>query len=1284
MAANNRNTTRNYGGASGSGSGGGNRIDITYVDHINQATHVIRRFDFDNYYEYNRDASRVWSTLETLRANARTTRNSGPANFMLMMEMSALSNRDILLTERSRLNDVIRQLIYDSGDLSQFNTIYDQNSDAPVSFSVVQVRPRTRSSRPSYRASGRVWGYIGDKLLNCVTKNMMEFVTYYKFDGSKRDYMWNPITGAKYPTSPGEEGYEQRVMNKLAGDKAYKAIKKGILQYMDKRGVKPYEDFGFQPRDLCELAELCGCRIVVWIDSGGSYRVCRHDTDDLVNFTGTRDQRYVFNFYMMSDQHLELMDPACIDASDSVSGICRRLFPGKSPVLEYLSDEDFESILKDEGAKPQEERRLYTVSKDIMEPTKLARGFPKETLGYKYSGWILTSGDRVFKHESFKDWTELIVEKDEIPEVDAAMMTSLSDVHAYKLMKVYADNNIKPIRQRSFPRLYNAVKWADMQFGHVQLQMESGSDMYEYDGRKWYGTDFSTMSEEEFPYFHGIPYSDSWSEYEGVSKSFVQTRGGFESRTSMIGNGPGDRPFTFKYGTKYAIFQVESLDLSGVDDNIRAHLERDKMFVDFVPETSVMMLPSPIVHFLQDLGAIWRASRVWVCYGCGEHWVPKDAKGKKLMREMVKNKTYPVVVGKLMCGRNPIQSITYIAPDPETALSLQYFYSLQFAHGRLANEQRTDPEIIFEGEEHEYESIEDVREDIDPDDIIYSDSGDFIGAAEPNYAVVKNGGYIIPTVKKDEWDGKCPFFVETFQSTHNWASTFSHISGAQHAMCFVRLYQAVIKLECSDVIGFSLDALRTSRDVSDLLAPLMGDAPGYFKPVEIKPYKCPFHRSGSMLSDLYTPRKQFIGVNIPEEGYPLWNAYKDSLGQFNIVTGKAGSGKTTRHFKVYGYGENDYRLSPNSVYMTMTNHLAHHMKLDLGVDSHTSFKGFNRRVNDEGSYIEASKRYNYAANMKAGKIREGNKIDKLDCKHTVMLDEVSMIDPGKILDIIDVCKHHYVQLLIVGDLDRDRFYQLSPVGHTQEAFFKAIEKGETKHNIKFNWVAPMEVFRQVDDPGLKELLDKLRELDSVDAWEYLYKSPVVRHITYDEMLEEFRPEKDLVAQPWHRLIGQVTHDVLERMGPDDVLKIRGNFSSPRKIDGEHSNILSRLKMCEDDDIVYKGSVGKITKRELGDLCDSKLMSNGFPYAGSSGNANEVNPMIGATVFNLQGLTLDNDATIYIHTDTDGCMEWNDDNQPKLAYVAASRARRRDQIVIVSGPNAKLSSGTKKHKRRRFS
>lgn len=1252
--ANNRDTVRHYSDM----ADGGTEL------RPNQSTVVIQSFHYDNFFDYNQNRSTLWNAFDAVRnmRGTRTTR-SGEYTVAVLFEFPYVSDRQLVTISPDWFKQYVIDAIYGSGSIED---IFSRNNPHPLSASVVRLHDAVRPNNPRYRARGRIWGYIGTKLLDCVTKPMMDRVTYYTPSNDQRSYMWDPETDMPYPVDRSDPDYNPEAMRKLAQDQGYRKIKSGIEQYLHKRGLQPHDDYGFEPRDLCELAKLCDCRIVVWIDSG-AFRVCRHDTDDLNNAPRNEEGRYAFHYHMMSDQHLEIL-PVETMVNDNRTRISLKENPCRDSRILYLSDAEFNEILTREGAKPVEDRRLYALCKAVKGSSRKYINMPEEAHGHEYSGWVLTSGENVYKHESLRDWTEDLLETGEYGKSVAARAISYSDLHAHTLRNLYEENNINPVYQNANPRLYHAIRWADMQFGHMQLRMDEGSIMHEYDGRKWYMTDFSEI--EEFDYFHGIPMSDCWSEYDGVKKTVEYVPGqGFKERVTYIGNHPGDSPFTFVRGSKYAIFQVESLDLSGVSENMKAHFKRDRIFTEFDPKKDVMMLPSPVVHFLQDQGAVWRASRVWVCYGCGTHWVPDSPAGRRLERDMVEMKTYPVVMGRLMCGRNATEQITYIAPDPETANSLQYFYSLQFAHGRLQTEGRTSPDVILEGEEHEYENIDSLRDDTDPESVIYSGNGEFAGTTQVAFSIVKNGGYILPTAGGADWDGVSPFWVETFQSTYNWGRTYSHISGAQHAMCFVRLYQAVSKIQADDVVGFSLDSIRTRVDVTENIREFIGRDIGYFKPgVEVE-YKCPVNRSTPMLSDLYTPKSHFRGINAPPSDTPAWNEYKDGLRQFNIITGKAGSGKTTRHFTKFGGGAEDFRLATNTVYMTMTNHLAHHMQSTLGVKSFTSYMGFNRSLGDDDRLVDPSRRYNVQIHRRMRKVRNYDDIDKLKGYHSIMLDEVSMIAPDKLVDIVEVCKAYHLQLNIVGDIDTERFFQLSPVGFSEGDFFDAIKKAEDELSVKFNWIEPMRVFRQAGDEELVSLLDELRELDGAESWNTLYESDLFRHISYEEMLEEFDSSKDLVAQPWHRKIAEVTSDVLERLGPEDTLKIRGNFNSPRRVKGEFEWVLSKMKLKEEDEWVYKGSTCKVTKEEFMELEGTYLMSKGFPYAGSSNSANEVNPMIGATIFNLQGLTLDENARIYIYTNARGFSEWIDECQPKLPYVAASRARRREQIVIVTGPNA---------------
>ena len=111
--------------------------------------------------------------------------------------------------------------------------------------------------------------------------------------------------------------------------------------------------------------------------------------------------------------------------------------------------------------------------------------------------------------------------------------------------------------------------------------VRKGDELWEVDGHKWYGPDV-----KDFPYFHGYPAADVWSEYNGTETRLVTdpATGRFTPRNTNVGNHQ-DRSLTLGYG-KYAVFLVKELDLSGCEEHTLEHrLRRDRLFINFVPVT---------------------------------------------------------------------------------------------------------------------------------------------------------------------------------------------------------------------------------------------------------------------------------------------------------------------------------------------------------------------------------------------------------------------------------------------------------------------------------------------------------------------------------------------------------------------------------------------------------------------------------------------------------------------------------------------------------------------------
>jgi len=1048
--------------------------------------------------------------------------------------------------------------------------------------------------------------------------------------------MWTP-DGRRKSVDRSSPDYCPDAAKRLAQDKVYIKIKKGVADFLKARDVTCTDTFGFDVRDLCELAELCNIRILVWMRTR-TVTFLRWDTDDVKESDRPEvDKRYRFDFWMTNVQHLQLCTPGEVSRNESDKGALRSSSPGNSSI-KYVSDRWFNELYSTgfpPGYDPEhlEDNRVFTVLRSC-----LRWPLPADALQYSHSDKLICEGSVVYKHQCYKQWLE---ENGLDPDdIGTASVMCVADIHWDMLLKGYNARNIRPVFQKKAPSLFEAIAYADKATTHTLVQpVSDGQGVWEVDGRKWYATRFADIP--DFPYFHGFPASDTWSEYKGddTKPAYDSATGRFYPSSTYIGNmGGGDRPFTFEYG-KYAIFLVEELDLSGCEEHTLEHLRRDRLFVDFDSGKTVLSLTSPVLHFLQDIGAKWRASHVWVCYGCVDDWVAcSDPETEdRLREEMISNKSYAICVGRLSAGRWPVSSTKYITPDESTARDLLAWHSSAFTAG-------DSDKVVFDG----------VLRRHPANALLYTEDADVYGAKTISGASMSSGGYMFKRGEEDT----TPYTVSCNADMYGMGKTMAHISGAVHSLCFVRLYCAALRIPPEHIAGFSLDSIKCFVDPTEYLGGLISDSDDYqgtFKPAEHKLVSNPFKTRTPLLTPLYTPRAAFQGFSAPDKSRPLWGQYQDSLGQFNIVPGKAGSGKTWRHLRVHD--TTDMRVD-RVLYAPLTNYLAAQLK-SQGIPSTTSFKAFNRRVDDASTVRDARLRY-VTDNSEQRR--------RLNGFASILRDEVTMDCGSMILDAIRCCQENHKQLLLVGDFDKDRFYQLSAVRDGgPEMMNMALDKAKGEiGRKKIVWVPEQQVYRQMGDPELAALLDTLRnhEGEGGERWGVLKASPLFEHVSYEAMLLGIKPDKDIVINPWHRNVESVTEDVLERMGAEDTLKLRGNFQSPYRVKETDPPSIKALAPFESDPRAHKGVTCTVTKQELEALQGSRFMARGFPYKGGSSDGNMVNPMIGATVFALQGVTLEEDSTLWVLASSHDAPEWHGEEQPCQAYVTASRARRRGQIKIV--------------------
>lgn len=1206
--------------------------------------------DFNALFKANSESQSLWQQAESFRTQY-------PDNDYFVIAENSLTNQTQEVSDMKQFRDVFIKNF--SGSSKTFRALFGLDEltpeekdnvvdGGPIRLSLYTVRGGRQGKKAivPYRFLHKgvwatTWGMFGEDG-NCVISQIGERITYWTALGEKRVGMWNE-DGTK-------KSMDSEMANRIRVNKELRAMRNALDNFKKSREFDPAVR-GLDMRDLNDLAECLNCRIMVWTPSR-AVPLQRWDTDSYVpaKDSNNGDRRYIFAFYMTSTRHLEMIED---EKNEELVWNPRALrdYRPKDLVLNYVDDSFFEKLFDgqlEENGSP----KVYVIVRDAPK-WPIPAYIRNET---KYGGLLIREGANLYKHEAYRKFVTDELGLDPST-TDDRMIMSYADLHYDDLKAAYRQCHVRPINQRHKPALFAAARYADKIVGHTMHPVDVGTSIWDTDGRKWYLTNFSEVV--DFPYFHGYPFQCQFQEYSGVRRDTIFENGACTTRVSMIGNMfDYDRPFTFAY-SKYAIFIIESFDFSSCSSTFMEHIRRDKLFVDMNTEHFVCILASPIVHFLQDNGVKWRASHLWVTYGCHTDWIPHKGGqwAENLRKEMEKHKSYPICMGKLMSGRDPIVTSKYIVKDRDTAIDLVEMNCTVYTDKGIGTGV----------------SKNGVQRNVNPDSFIYTESNEVYGTCGITRPTYQRGGYYTRKNASNGYeDESAPFFVTSVTDLWGYGSSMCHISGAQHAYAFVRLYQACIELEPQHVVGFSLDSIKTTIDPSEILKKYIGDKHGYFKAPVKNLATARVCCNPALLSDMFTQRAALGGMSKPDTDKPLWGPYQDKICRFNIVTGPAGSGKTTRHFIKF---DNDDRLDTSTVcYATLTNYLTAKMRKDLAPGmAMTSYKAFNRRVDDEGHFALAHKRYDDKVTFTSG-VKERNELS-MKCG-TVFLDEVTMQDSSKIKDAVEVAWYHHMQIFLVGDFDETQFFQLQTINNGGEDMLQlfiqqllALER-ELFAPLKWQWTRLTEVVRQQNDRELKELLQYLRtpgDDDLGEQWQKVKRCGLFRVMQYQDALAEFDSTKDLFVCPCHDNITAITEDVWGRMKDTDVLQVRGNFPCPYKVKPADPDIIKQLAPFEGDPHAYKGAVTLVTKSALSSIRNSGFMKAGFPYYMSEKRSgNMINPMIGTTAFTLQGLTLDPGATLFVHSNKSYGSDWLNCTQPKALYVALSRARVRDQIVLVIG------------------
>lgn len=1250
-------------------------------------------FDFGSLRDYFRDRQRVWSTLETVQGNNRDRQ------FYVTWNME--SARELITpTELLSHRDFVSQLRATNGRVGS-NMVTDmlkENADSAFSLSVCSCESST--TNPALR--GMLAGpYIRRGFMasvtNCVLQGLWKQCLYYNFDGSRREKNFMP-DGSPKPES-------EIVLARL--QKEYrKSIAEFLKEYEEgaQRTGRALIRDGINDRDLPRLAELTNTRITVWVHHAGSY-IRRHMASP--QFGDRAGRFYKSHFLLTRPDHAEVLLP------DGTSAETASQLSGQVDV-QHVSSERMLSIARKQDQQTADDI-VFVVKGN---PAVLTRPPPPSDgrLGNRHEDVVLQAGNTIFKHENLEGV------------VESRMGTHAANDHAETFIEKLREANIWPIKEVASRRTYRAIALADQVWGHKMQVPEGARQIYTYDFRKFYSTEFSTLPAESFPYFHGYPANPNFHEFAGPV-------GNYNDRC---------QPFTFR-SDRFAVFRLYCISLDGMDPGLRGLLADTQLFQE---EYGTYYVSSPVLHWLQDNGAKWQADYVWVCYCTTTKWCPDS----QLLEDMRECKTYGVVLGMLHSGRKPTKESRAICNNKQDAVDLAYMYQQEFTNERAMRMNGFD--MFFSGEEavidpelrEEAEQMVATQEErraqterpsrrrrlVEGQSTIDSFLSGQQRAPEqadtgPEHEVPTSAALLRPATHASTKslyalkvlpalaDGQGPSDDAphiSINSIYRYGerSDYGYIVCAQHAYCVARMLQVLAAVgDVSKVAGYSLDAIHTTADFTEALvqADLLREGSenhGYFRPATIRPAsECvAFSMGESILSNHKTTHERLLEevdpTLAPNTDQPHWTEESDSLGQINIVTGRPGTGKTTGFFRRHE-GSDKRMPKGTTVLATPTNLLAADFSHKFGCDAMTLHRAIKYPV---GAFPGPPEERMRAVNRKqetdvniwrAGYHTHASNTPKAQ---TLVVDEITQHGYDITKDLVDVARANHLQLIVCGDLclESGRIYQMGPVEPMAMACNGVTALKEELEGVTH--IRREHVYRQLGDDGLQETLDTLREGTDEEGMRLLLQTDWVRKIRGTEWRQEVVPSRDLSVAPLHRVIRTITHDMLDRMGGDGLFKVQACV----KMDlGDHrphwfERFLSEFGMDPaNGGEVMKGMTATITKAEWEEVMESPtynqrhrngrraakgvLVYNDRQYSwnqnaqpGQRGQdqipINRVNPLIVSTAHTVQGREVSEDGTVYImhHPGMQGMGGWNEEFAYNSVYVAASRIRRRAQLVLV--------------------
>jgi hypothetical protein len=501
---------------------------------------------------------------------------------------------------------------------------------------------------------------------NCVVSAIRDRTVYYtKTNTTQRGFMWDPTYTIKLPIDA--EKSEQ-----LGKDRIYMSILHAYNDLLSVNGWSPTTHDGLNHSQLIYFAEKAQINIVIWVATTTSYLLKRFDT----GFYYANGAGRVFHFHMDSVNHLTLFDSQSINIGDEDNVKVMKNRPTAKPKINYVDDAWYDAFFTGP----------ITSSYAVISAGRRRGGIGTTGNESKYAKMILQDGADLFKHVS----TRVFIPKDCLADQKYAYVCTQSDLESLWYRDAADSHNIGKVKQATSPRLFEACIFSDQVIGRGFRLLTDETTYYEYDMRAAYCADYSSHS--DFPYFHGFPTRNAWSEYHAGGAVPVMFPESVRHTKGITHD-----TFDFCYG-RYAIFQFDPLmgDFLNVGSAGNGHFQKWNLFGAGSPGGYSGFLTSPVLHFRTDMGVKWRASYVWVTHAVSKDWIPIDSdKLRKAKRsKLIKDKTYLELIGKMMCGRDSKELHTYYVPTREDARSITYWYSSQY-HDLPLEEKEISPHSRF-------------------------------------------------------------------------------------------------------------------------------------------------------------------------------------------------------------------------------------------------------------------------------------------------------------------------------------------------------------------------------------------------------------------------------------------------------------------------------------------------------------------------------------------------------------------------------------------------------------